>query len=143
MRHLLCRSTIVVLVLFAAAAAYAEESASDAEVDAAVGAAGRWVTLVDAGKYQESYERSASVFRAAVTGAQWEEAARAARVPLGKVISRELTGAQLTTTLPGAPEGRYVVIQYRTAFEKKPSAVETVTPMMDDGEWRISGYYIK
>ena len=125
---------IVVLVLFAAAAAYAEEPASDAEVDAAVGAAGRWVTLVDAGKYRESYERSASVFRAAVTGAQWEEAARAAR---------ELTGAQLTTTLPGAPEGRYVVIQYRTAFEKKPSAVETVTPMMDDGEWRISGYYIK
>ena len=143
MRHLLCRSTIVVLVLFAAAAAYAEESASDAEVDAAVGAAGRWVTLVDAGKYRESYERSASVFRAAVTGAQWEEAARAARVPLGKVISRELTGAQLTTTLPGAPEGRYVAIQYRTSFEKKPSAVETVTPMKDDGEWRISGYYIK
>jgi len=134
---------IVVLALFAAAAAYAEEPASDAEVDAAVGAAGRWVTLVDAGKYQESYERSASIFRDAVTGAQWEEAALAARGPLGKVISRELMGAQLTTTLPGAPEGRYVVIQYRTSFEKKPSAVETVTPMKDDGEWRISGYYIK
>lgn len=130
---------IVVLVLLGAAAVYAEEPAPGAEVDAAVGAAGRWVTLVDAGKYQESYERSASLFRDAVTGAQWEEAALAARGPLGKFISRELMGAQLTTTLPGAPEGRYVVIQYRTSFEKKPSAVETVTPMKDDGKWRISG----
>ncbi|HWN92533.1 MAG TPA: DUF4019 domain-containing protein, partial [Verrucomicrobiae bacterium] len=47
-------------------------------------------------------------------------------------------------TLPGAPDGEYVVIQYETAFENKASAVETITPMLDkDGSWRISGYYIK
>jgi hypothetical protein len=37
-----------------------------------------------------------------------------------------------------------VVIQYETIFEKKQSAIETVTPMLDkDGKWRVSGYYIK
>ena len=48
------------------------------------------------------------------------------------------------TELPGAPDGRYVVIQFDTAFENKASSVETVTPMADpDGAWRVAGYFIK
>ncbi|MEW6584469.1 MAG: DUF4019 domain-containing protein, partial [Nitrospirota bacterium] len=47
------------------------------------------------------------------------------------------------TSLPGAPDGEYVVIEFETSFENKKSAVETVTPMMDSGKWRVSGYYIK
>ena len=67
-----------------------------------------------------------------------------ARKPLGKVKSRTLLSKQYTTNLPGAPDGQYVVIQYKTAFEKKAAAVETVTPMLDkDKKWRVSGYYIK
>ena len=47
-------------------------------------------------------------------------------------------------SLPGAPDGEYVVIQYATTFENKKSAIETITPMLDgDGKWRVSGYYIK
>jgi hypothetical protein len=49
-----------------------------------------------------------------------------------------------TTTLPGAPDGEYVVIQYQSSFGKKNLAVETVTPMLDqDGVWRVSGYFIR
>ncbi len=48
------------------------------------------------------------------------------------------------TSLPGAPDGKYVVIQFKTSFENKKSATETITPMMDnDGKWRVSGYFIK
>ena len=58
--------------------------------------------------------------------------------------SRTLKSATFARTLPGAPDGEYVVIQYETAFENKAAAVETITPMLDkDGSWRISGYYIK
>ena len=46
--------------------------------------------------------------------------------------------------MPGAPDGRYVVVQYDTVFENKASAVETVTPMADpDGVWRVAGYFIR
>jgi hypothetical protein len=46
--------------------------------------------------------------------------------------------------MPGAPGGKYVIIQYATAFEKKATAVETVIPMLDpDGAWRVSGYFIR
>lgn len=37
-----------------------------------------------------------------------------------------------------------VVIQFDATFERKAQAVETVTPMLDkDGQWKVSGYYIK
>jgi hypothetical protein len=42
------------------------------------------------------------------------------------------------------PDGQYVVIQYKTAFENKKAGVETITPMLDkDKKWRVSGYFIK
>ncbi len=48
------------------------------------------------------------------------------------------------TSLPGAPDGQYVVIQYESSFEHKKSAIETVTPSQGaDGHWRVSGYFIK
>jgi len=48
------------------------------------------------------------------------------------------------TSMPGAPDGEYVVIQFESSFANKESAVETVTPMKgEDGVWRVSGYYIK
>jgi len=55
-----------------------------------------------------------------------------------------LKSASYTKTLPGAPDGEYVVIQYDSSFEHKQSAVETVIPMLDkDGQWRVSGYVIR
>jgi hypothetical protein len=48
------------------------------------------------------------------------------------------------TSVPGAPDGQYVLIQFETVFEKKAQSIETITPMLDaDRTWRVSGYYIK
>lgn len=57
--------------------------------------------------------------------------------------SRQLLGTQFTKSLPGAPDGEYVVIQFKTNFAAKPDAIETVTPMKSEGAWRDSGYFIK
>ena len=63
---------------------------------------------------------------------------------MGKLISREVKSAVYESSLPGVPDGEYVVIQFETSFENKKSAIETVTPMLEkDGKWRVSGYYIK
>jgi hypothetical protein len=60
------------------------------------------------------------------------------------VISRKLKTKVYKTSLPGAPDGQYVVIQFETSFQNKKSAIETVTPMFEkDGRWKVSGYYIK
>ena len=110
----------------------------------AIARASAWLSLVDQGNYVESWNQASGFFKAAVTQEQWQQSLRAFRLPLGKVVARKLKSKQYTTTLPGAPDGEYVVIQYETTFENKQSATETVTPMLDkDGKWRVSGYYIK
>ncbi len=103
-----------------------------------------WLTLIDSGKYAESWDEASQMFKGAVTKDQWASTVKGARVPLGAVQSRKFKSATYTKTLPGAPDGQYVVIQYDTSFANKQSAVETITPMLDkDGKWRVSGYYIK
>jgi hypothetical protein len=103
-----------------------------------------WLALVDAGKYADSWQEASQIFKAAVTKEQWQSALRGSRDPLGKLLSRKVKSATYTKTLPGAPDGEYVVIQYESSFEHKQSAVETVTPTLDkDGKWRVSGYFIK
>ena len=103
-----------------------------------------WLVLVDSAKYVDSWQEAASLFKAHVTKDLWSSMITATRDPLGKLVSRKLKSAQYTTTLPGAPDGEYVVIQFDTSFQHKQSAVETITPMLDkDGKWRVSGYFIK
>lgn len=118
--------------------------AQDAKTEAAQKAAESWLTLVDSGDYNSSYDQAASLFKEHVTKEEWSHLVRPVRAPLGKVVSRKLESAQYTTSLPGAPDGQYVVIQYNSSFENKKAAVETVVPMLDkDGQWRVSGYTIK
>lgn len=114
------------------------------EVSAATSAAVSWLKLVDDAQYDASWTNAASAFRAAVTSADWSKTAGKLRGQLGKVVTRNLASAQYTTQVPSAPDGKYVIVQYDTRFERKASAVETVTPMQDtDGSWRVSGYFIK
>jgi len=103
-----------------------------------------FLVLVDAGKYADSWDVTAQAFKSTVTKEQWQGMLTASLGPLGKVTSRKLKSATYTKTLPGAPDGEYVVIQYDSSFEHRPTAVETVVPMLDkDGKWRVSGYFIK
>lgn len=110
----------------------------------AVAEAEKWLSLIDGERYGESWKGTSEYFRNAVKPEQWEQSMQSARKPLGKIVSRRVKSTTYSTSLPGAPDGEYVVIQFETSFEKKKSAVETVTRMMDtDGRWRVSGYFIK
>ena len=104
----------------------------------------QWLTLTDAERYGESWDAAASFFQSKITQLNWTNALANARTPLGKLLSRTLTSAEYSRSLPGAPDGEYVVIQYTTQFENKPTATELVTPMKErDGKWRVSGYFIR
>jgi hypothetical protein len=114
------------------------------EERAGLDSAGAWLTLVDAGQYDKSWDQAASLFKESLSKDQWVQSLKTVRTPLGKVISRTSASTTYTTSLPGVPDGKYVVIKYDTSFENKKSAVETVTPMLDkDGKWRVAGYFIK
>ena len=116
---------------------------SDTE-EMAISAAQAWLALVDGGNYSESWKEASAYFRGGVTQENWQSTMEAFRRPLGKVISREVMQAEELAGLPGAPDGKYVVVRFISSFEKKRSAVETVTFMLDnDGKWRAVRYFTK
>ncbi len=111
---------------------------------AAKAAADIWLALVDDGRYEPAYQSSASIFQKLVTKDQWVKLAGNGRSLLGKVHSRAVKDTKFSATMPGAPDGQYVVIHYQVSFEKKASATETVTAFLDgDGQWKVCGYFIR
>lgn len=139
MRRIACWVSVGLVLV--AGVAVAQEADKE---NTAVAAAEKWLAAIDEGQYAESWKDAAAYFRNAVTKEQWAQSLQAVRKSLGKLISRKVQNKAYKTSLPGAPDGEYVVIQFKTSFENKASAVETVTPMLDkDGEWRVSGYFIK
>ena len=118
--------------------------AADKPEKAATKQAQAWLALIDEGKFGESWDATAKLFKGAISREAWVQKAAGARGILGKAVSRRLKSAHFETHLPGAPDGKYVVIQFDTSFEKKKKTVETVTPMQEaDGAWKVSGYFIK
>jgi hypothetical protein len=121
----------------------AKKGSAEAEKKAAE-AATPWLALVDQGEYSRSWETAAEQLKDVIERREFVKKLGEARKPLGKLVSRAQSSAEYTTTLPGAPDGQYVMLQYKTAFEKKAAAVETAILLLDkDKKWRVSGYFIK
>jgi hypothetical protein len=139
---------IALAALFAlpagAAQAQAEEAGHAEHTVAGVQAAERWLALADAGKGADSWRQGAATFRQALTEEQWIATLQAVRAPYGAFKSRKLAHARYSATLPGAPAGEYVVVQFESVFAGRAGVTETVTPMREaDGSWRVAGYFIR
>jgi uncharacterized protein DUF4019 len=133
---------IIVIAVVFAALGFAQDNTD--KIKGAEAASEAWLKFVDSGDYSQSWVEASSFFKSHVTEKQWKQQLKADRGPLGALFSRKLKSAEYKTALPGAPDGEYVVIQYDSSFANKKSAVETVTPMLDkDGQWRVSGYYMR
>lgn len=119
--------------------------AQDTEhIEEAQNSAIKWLALIDTGQNPESWDHAAELFRSSIAKSEWEKTILSVRESFGAVRHRKLKASTYTKTLPGAPDGEYVVFQFDTQFENKSRAIETVTPMREkDGSWKVSGYYIK
>jgi hypothetical protein len=131
------RSIAVVAAMLTGAVAFA---ASREEAQARAQA---WMSLVDNQKYAESWAESSSMFRSRVPQQRWIDEAKRVREPLGSLNSRRLLTVRFAKTLPGAPDGDYAVLQFRSSFTHKAAAIETITLVLDDGQLRAVGYFIK
>ena len=121
-----------------------EAPAAGGEHAAAIASAQKWLAGIDGGHYAESWTDASDYFRAAITQDKWVSALQSVRQPLGALVSRVSISAQQTSTMPGAPDGQYVVMQFQTSFANAASTIETVTVGPEqNGQWKASGYYIK
>ena len=106
-------------------------------------AAKEWLKIVDVGEYVESWQKSDAFFKSQLTQIEWSVALTGVRTPLGQVKSRSELGAKEYSSLPGVPDGEYLVIQFQTKFQNKKSATETLTLSKSSGDWLPVGYFIK
>ncbi|WP_102798840.1 DUF4019 domain-containing protein [Bowmanella denitrificans] len=102
-----------------------------------------WLKIVDSGEYVESWEKSDPFFKLQLSQSKWDAALTGVRAPLGAVKSRAEIGIEEYSSLPGAPDGLYLVIQFQTEFQNKESATETLTLSKSSGQWLPVGYFIK
>jgi hypothetical protein len=120
------------------------QAAAGGSAKAAEKAALEWLKLVDKGDYITSWKESGAFFQGAMAAEKWSELINGVRVPLGQVTSRKLAAAQARKTMPGAPDGEYYILQFKSSFTSKASAVESVTVINEKGRgWRVVGYFIK
>ena len=102
----------------------------DQKIKAAQTVAESWLTLTDVNKTNETWDSASPLLQSAITKEQWQKSLQAARGPLGELKSRKLKTATFAKSMPGAPDGEYVVIQYETVFANKAAALETITPIL-------------
>ena len=100
---------LAVVLLFAIWPQTATIRAQQKPEDLAQKSAQAWLALTDSGKYAESWDEAAQLFKNSVTKEQWSGMVKAVRTPLGKMQSRKLKSATYTKTLPGAGKPTHIV----------------------------------
>ncbi len=135
---------LILSILLTSLTALSGTGAASGMEKAAISAAHAWLSIIDEGRYAESWDSASAYFKGAVSRENWESSLEGVRKPLGRLVSRRAISSKRSNDLPGAPDALYMVIRFRTTFEYKKAALETVTFMREkDGKWRAAGYFIR
>jgi hypothetical protein len=141
-----CTTLLMVLLfpLFLFAAEDLKQNTQEKPEELAVASAEQWLKIIDTDNYDKGWVYASEYLKNAVTKDFFKQSLQGVRSPLGSMKTRVLDSAQYTTSLPGSPDGEYVVMQFKTGFENKEYAVETLISKKEkDGQWKVAGYYIK
>jgi hypothetical protein len=140
---MLYRKTIIgfaVIMLLSASVLTAKD---DDQKRAAFAAAEKWLSLIDDGRYADSWENADTSFKASVPQNKWVQLVQPIRDPLGKIVSRRVHARTDRPTFPGAPDQEFIVIRFVSDFQNMNAADEVVTlSLARDGQWRTTGYWI-
>ena len=103
-----------------------------------------FLKFVDAGDWKGSWGASGPFFQSQATAEEWTAMVEPVRKPLGAVADRRLVSVQRASTLPGAPDGEYEVLQFQTDFEDMEGlAIETLVMLQGPEGWEVSGYFVR
>jgi Protein of unknown function (DUF4019) len=103
-----------------------------------------WLASTDRGDAAASWGASGKQFQNAISADKWGDSLKQVRPPLGAVVERSILSTEFPKSFPGAPDGEYALLVFRTSFANKIDSRETVTLQHEaDGAWRVVGYYVK
>lgn len=126
---------------------FSQENATVEKTDfyeASVKAADSWLKLVDAEKYEESWNAASPTFKLTIPQKNWVTILESIRKPFGKMNSRKILEQRKALDPKGLPKGNYMVLFYTSSFSKKDKANELVTLSEgSDGVWKVLTYQIQ
>jgi len=138
------RALLVVLACCLSATGIGSALAQDPRATAAQKEARSWLELTDRGDALSSWKAAGQQFQSAISADKWADSLKQVRPPLGEVVERTLLSTQFTRSFPGAPDGDYALLVFRSSFAEKIDSRETVTLEHEaDGAWRVVGYFIR
>jgi DNA-binding CsgD family transcriptional regulator len=125
----------------------AQSSTSAAAVNApdpaAVSSAREWASLLDRQQWAASWNAAGAIFKSRLPETDWASKIQTVRGPLGAASSRVIQSLNKATSLPGAPDGEYEIVQFQTNFAHKQHAIETVVLAHELSGWKVDGYFIR
>jgi hypothetical protein len=128
--------TICLATLISSAPAATLSKNDEAAREAAI----QWLQLVDSGRYDEAASQGSQEVRGFE---QWLNFFRTHGATLGRVNKRQFAGIKRTAIVPGVPEvRRYYMVQFKSSFEHRPTAVEEIVLTKIGCCWEIFGYTI-
>ncbi|WP_311065616.1 DUF4019 domain-containing protein [Halomonas sp. DWK9] len=122
-----------------ALSAHAQASTTEAAEAAALA----WLEAIDQGEYEQAWEKSSPLLKTPLSPTMLQRVVSLARNDLGSVESRRRIRISQYTSMPGAPRNDYKEFTFQTQFTNNQRVVEVVTPHLEEGTWRVSGYYVQ
>lgn len=108
-----------------------------------VAAATEWLGLIDAGKYDDAWAKSADEIKNIGPKEGFAKTMEQTRAPLGKEISRTVADKNYAKDPQNAPPGEYVQAHFHASFENAKSATELVIlKKYPDGSWKVGQYSV-
>lgn len=136
-------ASLLLLALLSLGSAYGQADSHQPEEQAAERQALGFLGYLDQGRFADSYAYTGMLIRSSLDRDSFAQKLENARNGVGAIVSRNLIDANYATSVPGAPEGQYVILHYATSYANRPDTVETLTLAFAKGYWWVSGYYIK
>jgi Protein of unknown function (DUF4019) len=138
------RRALLLLSCYLSAIGVGSALAQDPRATVAQKEARSWLELTDRGDALASWSAAGKQFQNAISADKWADSLKQVRPPLGALVERAMLSTQFTTSFPGAPDGDYALLVFRSSFAKKTDSRETVTLEHEaDGAWRVIGYFIR
>ncbi len=112
--------------------------------DRAVEAAEDFVSQIDFGRFGESWDEGDYLLQFRTPREEWVRTLAVDRELFGWLIERRLKLTASRGSLPGLPDGTYLIVVFDAVFENKKAAIETVIMVADEwGRWHPAGYALR
>ena len=122
--HRRCRKVILAIILIVLLAGAVGAKALTR--DHLVSQVGSYLELLDQDRYEEAWLTMSDLFQALNDQAQWQSRQQVIRTVYGQLLSREFLRINNRQGYSHSPDGKYVIVQYKSIFQNKADTYETV-----------------